>query len=93
MNYLITYDISNNKKRTQVEKLLSSYGIRVNYSVFELTIKKQTLSTLINDLKEHMDRNDSIRVYAFNKDTIAKSLELNPKLNNPFELGNCYVEW
>jgi len=91
-NYLICYDISNTKKRNKIANLLESYGYRVNYSVFELDIKTHKLNTLLEELKKFMNGSDSIRVYSFSADTIAKSFELNSKLSNPFEKVNSYVE-
>ena len=35
MNYLITYDIEDDKRRKKISDLLEGYGVRVNYSVFE----------------------------------------------------------
>lgn len=32
---VVAYDISNNKRRKRLAKLLESHGARVNYSVFE----------------------------------------------------------
>jgi CRISPR-associated protein Cas1 len=40
MYLLVTYDIVSDKRRRKVDKLLSEYGFRVNYSVFELEIGK-----------------------------------------------------
>jgi len=91
MFYLIAYDISDTKKRNKVVKVLESYGYRVNYSVFELNLKAKELESITNTLKEYIDTNDSIRVYSFSADTIAKSYELNPKRSHPFELGANYV--
>ena len=92
MKTLITYDISNTKKRNKVATLLEGYGLRVNYSVFELDIKPHKLNELLEELKGFMDSSDSIRVYAFSVDTIAKSFELNSKFGNPFERVSSYVE-
>ena len=92
MQTLITYDISNTKKRNKVATLLEGYGFRVNYSVFELDIKTHKLNELLEELKEFMDSSDSIRVYAFSADTVAKSFELNSRFSNPFEVVSSYVE-
>lgn len=35
MNYIITYDIASNKIRKKIAEILSEYGIRIQYSVFE----------------------------------------------------------
>ncbi len=92
MKIVITYDITDTKKRNKISALLESYGLRVNYSVFELDIKPNRLNELIEELKEYMDNSDSIRIYAFSADTIAKSFELNDKFSNPFERSSGYVE-
>jgi len=33
---IVAYDISNNKVRTQFSKFLEKYGVRVQFSVFEI---------------------------------------------------------
>jgi len=92
MKVVITYDIADTKKRNKVSTLLESFGYRVNYSVFELDIKSYELNKLVKELKEYIGRSDSVRIYFFSTDTIAKSFELNDKLNNPFEMVGSYVE-
>lgn len=92
MQLLLTYDISNTKNRTKVATLLEGYGYRVNFSVFELDIKKPKLEVLLNAIKALSDKDDSIRIYAFSIDTIEKSYDLNPKRPNPFEKKCGYVE-
>ena len=91
MKILLTYDISNTKNRTKVATLLEGYGYRVNFSVFELDIKKYKLDELIKSIEEFCDRDDSIRIYAFSTDTIAKSYDLNPRRPSLFEKKSLYV--
>ncbi|QBH13166.1 CRISPR-associated endonuclease Cas2 [Desulfobacter hydrogenophilus] len=43
---VVAYDISSNKRRNTLVKLLRGYGVRVNYSVFECRIGKAGLSAL-----------------------------------------------
>lgn len=43
---VVAYDISSNKTRKTLVKLLRGYGVRVNYSVFECRIGKTELSAL-----------------------------------------------
>ena len=92
MKYLLTYDISNTKHRTKISTLLEGYGYRVNYSVFELDIKKYKLKILLGELRSLCAKNDSVRVYAFSVDTIANSYDLNPKRPYPFQKKSAYVE-
>jgi len=91
MKILLTYDISCTKSRTKVATLLEGYGYRVNFSVFELDIKKYKLETLLEEIRTLCDIDDSIRVYAFSTDTIDKSYDLNSKRPKPFEKRSSYV--
>jgi len=46
MFLVITYDISNNKARTKIVKILESYGFRVQESVFEIEVSKSQFERL-----------------------------------------------
>jgi len=83
------YDISSDKKRRKVEKLLSSYGNRVNYSVFEIKTKKSKFNLLIKDLISITSKEDNIRVYILNSYVIKKSFILHSK-NKVFEDEELY---
>jgi len=92
MKILLTYDISKSKNRTKIATLLEGYGYRVNFSVFELDIKKYKLEALLKEIEILCDKNDSVRVYAFSRDTLAKSYDLNTKRPKPFDKSSSYVE-
>ncbi len=91
MYLLVTYDIVSDKRRRKIDKLLSEYGFRVNYSVFELQIDPPVYRTLRQKLQELMQKRDSIRFYRHTKETIRKSEELNPSLSHPFATEESYV--
>ena len=91
MKILFTYDISNTKNRTKLSTLLEGYGYRVNFSVFEIDIKKHKLDELLKKIEPFYDKNDSVRVYVFSQDTIGKSYDLNKKRPKPFEKRSSYV--
>jgi CRISPR-associated protein Cas2 len=91
MYILITYDISNDKRRNKIDKLLSSYGVRVNFSVFELDIKPHILKELEFTLSKLMHKDDSVRLYKFTKATVQDSIELGETRTNPFEKESAYV--
>ena len=91
MKLLLTYDISSTKNRTKLSTLLEGYGYRVNYSVFELDLKKYQLLELLEQIKPFYEKNDSIRIYAFSADTVEKSYDLNSKRPKPFEKRSSYV--
>jgi len=91
MNILLTYDISDSKKRLKIVNLLNEFGIRVNYSVFELDIKESILKNLLEKIDELSDKNDSIRVYYFCKDSIEKSYKVKKNKPQPFTKRVSYV--
>lgn len=61
-NVIVFYDISNTKQRNKLVKILESFGIRIQKSVFECFInnsKYKELLKLIEKLK-YDEKNDSI---------------------------------
>ena len=64
MHCLISYDISENKPRNKISKILLGYGNRVQKSVFEAIITKKDFEEMQERIKPHIDEScDSIRVY------------------------------
>lgn len=64
MFILISYDISDDKKRTRLAKRLKDFGPRVQKSVFEADVKTKELKELKKVLaKVELDKEDSIRLY------------------------------
>ncbi len=90
MFLIITYDISETTRRNKISNLLSSYGFRVNYSVFEFNISKFKYQIMINELQKISKKEDNIRIYIQTKETIRKSFILNSK-NRPFEFDDGYI--
>jgi CRISPR-associated protein Cas2 len=64
MKYLITYDISEDRKRNKVIKLLNEYGRRVQFSCFEIEIHPKKLPHLVSKLQELID-NETDRLFVF----------------------------
>lgn len=91
MHILLTYDIVDTKYRTKVATLLEGFGLRVNYSVFELDIKKPSLDKLLQNIKNMCGKDDSVRVYVFNKESMEKSFELLAGAK-PFTKVSGYVD-
>ncbi len=91
MNYLVTYDIENDKKRKKISDELEAFGVRVNYSVFECELNKTKLKTLIKKLEELIDkRYDSIRFYHICQNCTPKSFELGNKAD-AFEKKELFI--
>lgn len=73
---LISYDISDDGNRSKVANILSDYGTRVQYSVFESRVDLKTLEKLIEKLKDFPERDDSIRIYQICDACIKKAVLL-----------------
>lgn len=64
MSYVVAYDISDDADRDRVAQVLSGYGHRVQYSVFELDIDAKTLVDVVSDLEPYVAGVvDSVRIY------------------------------
>jgi CRISPR-associated protein Cas2 len=71
--YLITYDISCNKRRKKVSDLLEGYGQRVQYSVFECKLTADQYAELCQRLRPRIQPGeDSIRLYPLTRHTLAQ---------------------
>lgn len=56
--YLISYDISSDKRRNQVFDLLTANGDRVQYSVFFCELNKKELATLKLEITPIINNNE-----------------------------------
>ena len=64
MLYVISYDIPDDRRRTQLSKVLKGYGTRVQYSVFEAHLNKKQFKELKQTVKDMIDSSeDSVRCY------------------------------
>lgn len=62
--YIIAYDISDDKRRTKVHKILSGFGKWTQYSLFECFLTKKELVLLRSKLAKHLsEKQDSLRFY------------------------------
>ncbi|WP_448374520.1 CRISPR-associated endonuclease Cas2 [Fervidobacterium sp.] len=69
MFYVVSYDIVDDRRRRHVAKYLESYGVRVQYSVFETELNDQQLAAMIKGLKKKIKKaEDTIRIYPIPKD-------------------------
>ncbi|MEM9483609.1 MAG: CRISPR-associated endonuclease Cas2 [Cyanobacteria bacterium P01_F01_bin.116] len=64
MHVIVTYDISNDKRRTKIHKALTSYGQWMQFSVFECNLTADQYAKLRNRLNALIKPDeDSIRFY------------------------------
>ncbi len=62
-HYLICYDVETRWVRYRVDKLLSGYGERVQYSVFECAVSDSQFIRLRADLSDLLGDADKINYY------------------------------
>ena len=67
---IIAYDITNNKLRTHFSKYLEKYGMRVQFSVFEIKNSNRVLNIVLtaieNKFKKRFEAGDSIYTFRAN---------------------------
>ncbi|HXG22459.1 MAG TPA: CRISPR-associated endonuclease Cas2 [Methylomirabilota bacterium] len=65
MFYLVTYDISDDRRRSQAAKILEDFGDRVQYSVFEMELERfEQFTEMRCRLEKIVDlKTDSVRIY------------------------------
>ena len=64
MFIIISYDISEDKRRTKIHKTLKDFGTWIQYSVFECELKEKEYLQLRNRLNKAIDKSeDNIRFY------------------------------
>lgn len=70
---VVAYDVSNDRRRSHVVKLLEKVGIRVNYSVFECMLSDSQYEKLRYNIATQIDaREDSVIYYPICLDCYAK---------------------
>ncbi len=68
MKYLVTYDISDNRVRDKVARILSKYGVRIQLSCFEIECNKDELREILEKIKEKIELSvDSVYVFPITK--------------------------
>lgn len=74
MRVVVSYDISDDKRRRMIAKLLEGYGYRVQYSVFECDLSAKQLKKLHRELRPYVKGKemDSVRFYPLPADAVEK---------------------
>lgn len=71
---IVSYDISNDKKRTTFAKYLSRFGHRIQYSVFEIDNSEKVLNNVMTDIENRFMKQftQSDSIYIFNMSSSCK---------------------
>ena len=64
MRLVVTYDISDNKIRNRIYRILEKYGAWKQYSVFELDITAVQRVELEDEIKAEIESTDKVRIYS-----------------------------
>ena len=73
-NYIIVYDIVEDKRRNQIFKLLKEYATPVQYSVFQAKLNASNIITLEYKLRAVIDnKKDSLIIYKLCQSCIKKT--------------------
>lgn len=64
---IVSYDISNDKKRRHFQKFIEKFGHRVQYSVYEMENSEKILNNVITQIKnrfeKQFDESDSVLLF------------------------------
>lgn len=63
MFVVVSYDISEDKRRTKIHSILKSYGQWVQYSIFECNLTDTQYAKLRSRLAKVIKTEDSVRFY------------------------------
>jgi len=73
MFVVVSYDITDDRRRRRIFKLMEGYGSRVQYSVFECELNPVQVKELRGKLKKLMaPRQDSVRFYVLCADDVRR---------------------
>jgi len=78
MRAIICYDFSEDKARSRFCKVLAKYGFRIQYSVFEFHLDKDTWKKFVTELqkKKFLDGNHNIVIIPITESIHKKMLKL-----------------
>lgn len=62
---VVAYDIADDRRRNKICDTLSSYGQRVNYSVFECFLKEKDILKLKNRIERYMKKGEDVVLYYY----------------------------
>lgn len=62
--WLICYDVSDNKRRYHISRLLEGYGERIQYSAFECRLSTSHFNQLRNALNRFVTEEDKLNYYS-----------------------------
>jgi len=62
---VVAYDIRDDKRREKICEILSQFGRRVNYSVFECILKKKEILELKRKIEKYVNKKEDTVLYYY----------------------------
>lgn len=62
---VVAYDITDDRRRNKICDILSSYGTRVNYSVFECFLGERDIHKLKKRIEKYFKKGEDIVLYYY----------------------------
>ena len=76
---IVSYDISNDKLRSQFSRLLGKHGYRLQYSVFKVKQSERIIGLITAEIKHYFEKKlsnrDSIMIFYFSSTSIDKMIK------------------
>lgn len=77
MRYIIAYDVSCDKVRSKLSKILLDKGIRIQESVYAVNIKKHEQKQIVKKLENTLNKKGIIHIFNICGTCARKSLAIN----------------
>lgn len=88
-DYAIVYDVSNNKERRKVDKVLKGFGFRIQESVFECKMNKTMKKDLVEKLNSLDIKTGFIKLYKL--EYSSKPMEIGKTKESNIDKGVCFI--
>jgi len=88
-SYIVVYDISDNKERRWVNKILIGFGFRVQKSVFECRLDRRYYNELKRKLKDLDIKTGFIKIYK--KEKLRKDDVMGVRDCIDIDSGNAFI--
>ncbi|MBN1664016.1 MAG: CRISPR-associated endonuclease Cas2 [Deltaproteobacteria bacterium] len=88
-DYAVVYDITSDKERGKVDKVLKGFGFRIQKSVFECRMNKRTKEELIENLDKLDVQTGFVKVYRL--EYSSKNVIIGKKEGNDIDEGHAYI--
>jgi CRISPR-associated protein Cas2 len=73
---VIAYDISDDRRRTRLARLLLDYGDRLQHSVFEADLTPDDIERILRKARPLLDEDDSLRIYVLCAECVLRTRSL-----------------